>query len=231
MHLNRDGAPFAAISRTTYLYLYIGNGEPVYGAAPVNHYESLGTTRIEREARARELVFDAIAKRLPAWPFEKLASELPNFLTPSSFAVRRLLMPEDHRFRLNRPWAYRLAWEHERSDAVRVALVGVVVAAYVATVLVGVLGLALAPPSALRQLSTLFLLSQVAPTLLTFAISRFRIASMAVLMLSAAWALHRRGDAWRDATLRRRWAAVALVVAVAAGIALRWGQLYGNAWA
>jgi hypothetical protein len=140
-------------------------------------------------------------------------------------------MPEDHRFRLNQPWAYRLAWERERNDAVRVALVVVVVAAYVAAVLIGVSGLALAPPSALRQLATLFLLSQIGPTLLTFAISRFRIASMAVLMLSAAWALHRGADAWRDATLRRRWGAVALAVAVAGLIALRWGQLYGNVWA
>lgn len=229
--LNRNGEPFALISRTTWLNMFIGNGEPVRGIPPVNYYETLGETRAEKEAAAREIVLPVIAARMPWWPFEKLATELPNFFTPTSFAVRRLLMPEDHSFRLNRPWSYQLAFETDYEDTLRRAAAAAIVAAYAALALAGAAGLVLAPGSPLRQLLLVFLLSQVAPPLLTFAVSRFRLASMMVLALFAAWLFTHGRDAWREASSVRRWTTVAACALMAGMILSRWGHLYGNTWA
>lgn len=227
--LNREGQPFAPITRTTWYYLYLGNAEPP-GTSPVIHYESLGETRIEREAKARTLVLQEIRRRLPAWPFEKIASELPSFFSPKSFAVRRLLMPADVEWAVNLPWRYRFRFEWLDGRAVRVTAAAATVGAYVVVVLAGAAGLALMPGSRWRTLLLLFVLSQIAPTIVTFAVSRFRIASMAVAIIGAAWLVRAGPDAWRDASRPARVTALVTVAAIAGMIALRWDQLSTTAW-
>ena len=229
-HLNRVGEPFAPITRTTWLNLYVGNGEPVHGAHPVNHYTSLGETRVAREARARELVLETIGRRLPAWPFEKIASELPNFVSPTSFAVRRLAMSPDAKWATNLAWAYRFRFDWLDPPAVRNAAIVVIVGAYLVVVLAGTTGLALLPHSSWRGLLLLFVLSQIAPTLLTFAVSRFRIATMAIVIVGAAWLVRAGPEAWRRATPLAQGSAIFATGAVAGMIWLRWHQIFDRSW-
>jgi 4-amino-4-deoxy-L-arabinose transferase-like glycosyltransferase len=227
--LNREGEPFAPITRTTWLYLYIGNARPL-GGDPVIHYLSLGETRIEREAKARELVLHEIWERLPAWPLEKIASELPDFFSPKSFAVRRLQLLRELSSGVNWAWSYRFRF-HELDTLAFRSRVGVLtVCSYVAIVLLGAMGLALMPASRWRQLVLIFVFSQIAPTIVTFAVSRFRIASMAVAILGAAWLIRTGPDAWRNASPVARVTALAATTAIAWMIALRWDQLSTNAW-
>jgi hypothetical protein len=228
--VNEPGAPFVPVARNTWLNLYIGNAEPVYGAAPVNHYESLGSNRIEREAAARERVLEIIGGRLPAWPFEKLASELPNFFTPTSFAVRRLKMPDDHPWRPNRAWSYAFAASLPGERSLRWLAAAGVVAAYLGVLALGSFGILLAPASPARTALLLFLLSQIAPTMTTFAISRFRIPAMAVFLVGAAWWWCKGREAQAGSTLRRRFAFAGALTALALA-ALRWEHLIGVPWA
>lgn len=227
--LNREGEPFAPITRTTWLNLYIGNAQPL-GGKPIKRYDSLGETRIEREAKARKLALQAIGQRLPAWPLEKLASELPNFFSPKSFAVRRLQLLRELSPDVNWPWSYRFRWSGLDNRAFRSRAGVVTVCAYVGVVLLGAAGLALMPGSRWRQLLLIFVFSQIAPTIVTFAVSRFRIASMAVAILGAAWLIRAGPDAWRNASTGARGTAVVVTATIAWLIALRWDQLYTNAW-
>ena len=227
--LNREGEPFAPITRTTWLNLYLGNARPP-GTEPVMQYPLLGETRIEREAKARELVLHEIWERLPAWPLEKIASELPNFFGPKSFAVRRLQTLRERSVGVNRAWGYRFRFPELDSHSFRSRAGVLIVCSYVAIVLLGAIGMALMPASRWRQLLLIFVFSQIAPTIVTFAISRFRLASMAVAVLGAAWLIRAGPEAWRNASPAARAAALAAATAITWMIALRWDQLSTNAW-
>jgi 4-amino-4-deoxy-L-arabinose transferase-like glycosyltransferase len=230
VHLNRPAEPFALITRSTWHYLYVGNSAPTRGTAPAVQYHALGDSLIEREAAARELVLPQIRERLPAWPFEKIASEIPSFFTPASFPVRRMLMPPDHPSDVHRAWSYDLSFERDYSPGLRLALAIPFVAGYVVIALLGAAGLCLAPRSTARDFGLLFVLSQAAPTILTFAISRFRFASMAVFLIGAAWLLLHGARAWREASTARRAGAVAAVTVLAGMIVLRWHEITALDW-
>ena len=73
--------------------------------------------------------------------------------------------------------------------------------------------------------------AQVAGPVATFAISRFRVPAMAAFAIGAAWVLARGAPRWREAAPRERWLAIAAAAAIAGMIAMRWGDLSGNAWA
>ena len=229
LSLNREGEPFAAISRTTWHYLYIGNVRP-RGMDPVVGYLWLGKTRVEREAKAREIVLKQIWRRLPAWPLEKIASELPDLFGPKSFAVRRLQILGEISHDMNRAWSYRFRFHALDSQSFRSRTAVLTVCSYVAIVLLGTIGMALMPSSRWRQLLLIFVFSQVAPTILTFAISRFRFAAMAVAILGTAWLIRTGPDAWRNASGTARVSALAAASAIAWMIALRWQQLSTSAW-
>jgi hypothetical protein len=230
IHLNRPDEPFALITRSTWHYLYVGNSAPVKGIAPAVRYHALGESMIEREAAAREIVLPEIRDRLPAWPFEKIASEIPSFFTPTSFPVRRMLMPPDHPSDMHRMWAYNLSFEREYSRAVRLFFAAPFVLGYIAVVLLGAAGLALAPRTTARDIGLLFLLSQAGPTILTFAVSRFRFASMAIFMIGAAWVLSQGLRAWQEASTTRRVTAAATVAVLTGMIALRWHEITAIDW-
>jgi len=229
LELNRGEEPFALLARTTWYNLYIGN-MPDTDVDPVIRYMLLGDTWSEREAQARELVPPEIRARLPAWPFEKLATELPDFFNPKSFPVRRLQILREFNQDANWAWSYRFRFEALESRSFRNGAGVLMVCSYVGIVLLGALGIALMPGSRWRQLLLLFVLSQVLPTIATFAISRFRIPAMSVALLGAAWLIHTGPAAWRQASRGARVTAVAAGVGISWMIALRWDRLATNAW-
>lgn len=227
--LNREGEPFAVITRTTWHNLYLGNVQPP-DRHPVMGYRQLGDTTTERETKARTIVLETIWDRLPGWPFEKIASELPSFFGPKSFAVRRLQTLGDLTGSLNRAWGYRFRFHEVDTRSFRSRAGVLTVCTYIAIVLLGTVGMALMPPSRWRQLLLIFVLSQLAPTILTFAISRFRLAAMTVAIIGTAWLIRTGPDAWRDASRAARVTALATASTVAWMISLRWQLLSTHAW-
>ncbi len=218
IQINEPGAPFALITRTTAMNLYVGNN-PFGAGTAMEHYSTLSPDRLEAEAKARELALQYIERRMPWWPFEKVAKQLPNFFTPNSFAIRRLLMPAGDPGN----WGYRFRWDPGQRMEVRVALVAVCLLAYVTVTLSGVAGLILSRRQAAASLFSLFIASQIAPSIVTFAMSRFRLPSMAFLAVGAAslWLLGRgaEGD-WAAASARRRVLAVGVCALVGVLIAV-----------
>ena len=72
--------------------LYVGNSVHGEGAA-MKQYAKFADTRVESERIATALAMTQIRERLPLWPLQKLARQLPRFFNPNSFAVRRLHCP------------------------------------------------------------------------------------------------------------------------------------------
>jgi len=209
IHVNEPGQPFVLVTRTGSMNLFIGN-HPLSHGHGMREYPNLGATRLDVERVARERAWAEIRERMPGWPLEKLATEVPRFFTPTSFAVRRLLAAPDD----PGGWGYRFrfAWG-DRRDA-RVAAVVPVVASYGVVALAGVAGLVLAQRRDLATLFGLFIASQIAPSVVTFAMSRFRLASMLFLILgAAAFAASGRRDIG-EASLARRATAVGTVLLV-----------------
>lgn len=235
LHLNAAGGDFALVTRTAYMNLYIGNVEPrqVGGegpeVGPSKSYWSLGRDRREAERAARVLALDAIARRMPWWPAEKVVEQLPRFFTPTSFAVRRLLMARDAP-EPDRSWSYRFRWQGVDTRPIRWLLVGAVAAGYVAVSVAGVGGLILARGSTAAGLLALFVVAQILPTLITFASSRFRLASVAILIAGAAVWMARDESPWAAATPGRRRAAVVAMVVLAVVILHRYQDALQSTW-
>jgi 4-amino-4-deoxy-L-arabinose transferase-like glycosyltransferase len=210
IHINEPGLPFAVITRTSYMNLYIGNHARSAGHG-MREYASLAPTRLEAERVAREIALENIAGRMPAWPFEKIASEVPRFFTPTSFAVRRLLMPPGDPGN----WGYRFRWRFGDRTSWRIAGVIIVVASYIGIVTTGMAGLLLARRRDLSALFLVFLASQILPSIVAFSMSRFRLPSMVVFIVGAASiSVSGRRD-WAEAPALSRWlaaGAVALIV-------------------
>jgi len=209
IHINEPGLPFALVTRSAGMNLFIGNHPRSHGHA-IEEYPTLGDTPLEAEVVARERAWAQIRARMPGWPFEKLVVEVPRFFTPTSFAVRRLLAAPDD----PGGWGYRFRFAWADRQGVRVAAVVLVVASYVVVALAGVGGLVLSRRRDLAALFGLFVASQILPSVVTFAMSRFRLASMIFLILGAAsLALFGRRDLAEASTLRRA-AAIALTLLV-----------------
>jgi 4-amino-4-deoxy-L-arabinose transferase-like glycosyltransferase len=236
LHLNAGSSEdFAVVTRTSQMNLYIGNVEPrrVWGEGPEvgprKHYWSLGRNRREAERAARELALDAIARRMPWWPAEKIVEQVPRFFTPTSFAVRRLLMTSDAP-ELDRRWSYRFRWPWADTRPLRWLLVGVVVGGYVSVAVAGLGGLILARRPAAVGLLAVFAAAQILPTLVTFASSRFRLASMAILIVGAAAWMWRDESPWAAATTGRRRAAVIAMATFAVVILSRYQDALRSTW-
>jgi hypothetical protein len=174
---------------------------------------------VEAEAQARALALQYIRNRMPWWPMEKVAKQVPNFFTPNNFAIRRLLMPAGDPGN----WGYRFRWEIGQRRGLRIAAVVVGLVAYVGMTLAGVAGLILSRRRAVSSLFLLFIASQIAPSIVTFAMSRFRLPSMLFFAIGAAGALllapGPEGD-WAAASPRRRALAVGFCVLVGILIAM-----------
>ena len=181
VHINEPDLPFAVITRTTYMNLYVGN-HPRSPGHGMQEFGQLAPTHLEAERAAREIALAQISARLPWWPLEKIASELPRFFTPTSFAVRRLLMPAGDPGN----WGYRFRWPAADRMALRRAAVAIVVASYLVIVTAGMAGLLLARRRDLSGFFLLFVASQILPSIITFSMSRFRLPSMVFFILGAA---------------------------------------------
>jgi 4-amino-4-deoxy-L-arabinose transferase-like glycosyltransferase len=219
VQINEPGQPLALITRTTSMNLYVGNSPHGAGAA-MERYGELGPTRIEAEAAARAMAVRDIRSRLPGWPLEKVAKQLPGFFTPNNFAIRRLLMPAGDPGN----WGYRFRWEIGQRMPLRVAGVVVCLLAYCAITLAGVPGLILARRRAQATLFMLFIASQLVPSIITFSMSRFRLPSMLFLAVGAAGLLVLgRGDDGDIATASRRRRAVAAGSCLLVGVLISLG--------
>lgn len=230
LYINGRGEAFALLGRTTGMNLYVGNAAPFVpepGAAPVppeEHFYELGSNLYERERVAAELAWMAIRERMPAWPFEKLASELPRTFTPTSFAVRRLLVePRPLPESLDGTWAYRTRWTALDARPVRIAAAVTVVGSYVVVAILGAGGLVLAQRRALAALFGLFVASQLLPVVLSFGLSRFRLPSMALFVVGAASLVVCGRSDWGAASRARRGAAIVAMGVMVVVIASRWG--------
>lgn len=237
---NRGDGPFTLVSRTSGLNLYIGNAPPPEdlegpvrrggGLKMVRAYERLGPDRETREAAAKEIALRAIRARMPAWPLEKIGETMPALLTPSPLCYPRL------RHRSTEPgwsgrWAYRTPVDGTRIEWLRDALAFAAVAAWLAAALAGTAGLVLAGGRPVFRLLLAVVALHVIPVLITFAVSRFRMPFVPVLLIGAAWlAVHGRA-AWRAASLRRRVAVVVATALVAAAIGAGWNELVDPRWA
>jgi 4-amino-4-deoxy-L-arabinose transferase-like glycosyltransferase len=211
VHVQRPDLPFALITRTGYMNLFIGNHPQGHGIG-MAEYPTLGPTRLEAEDVARERALAEIRRRLPWWPIEKIAVEVPRFFTPTSFAVRRLLMPPGD----PGGWGYRMTWPVLDRPVPRAVCAGVVVAAYGLALGLGAAGLVLARRTDATLLFAAFIAAQLLPSIATFAMSRFRLASMTFFIVGAASLLARGRSDWAAATPRRRTLAVACAVALLA---------------
>ena len=166
---------------------------------------------------------------MPWWPFEEAAEEIPDFFSPTSFAVQRLLISPDDPWVLKAAWAYQLRWQTDNTG-LRTAVAGIVVLSYALALVLGAAGLALSPRRDLKALFGLFILSQILPAVAAFAISRFRLACMAVFLVGTAWLLTKGRDAWRVAPRQRRIAAATISAAFLLMLCLRLGDAFSTSW-
>jgi hypothetical protein len=94
----------------------------------------------------------------------------------------------------------------------------------------GVGGLILARCGTAAGLLALFAMTQIGPTLVTFALSRFRLATMVILIVGAATLARRDENPWTAATPGRRRAAVAGMAILMAAILCRYQDALRSTW-
>lgn len=222
IHLYQTTGQYRLVSRTTWTNLYVGNPAPGERRS-VMTYRSLGETRTERDVVAREKALRAIGTRMPWWPIEKL-SEVRKLFAPTSYLERRLLQPVNPRpaFGEPRPWRYHFSWSLLDTPLVRRTGALIALASYVAVAVGGVVGLVLMRNKSILVGFVFYSLSQIGPTLITFANSRFRMPLIPLLLIGAALLMISGPALWREASGRRR------MVALQAGLAmlaiLFWGR-------
>ena len=235
LQLSRHTGTLSFVSQTTYLNLYLGNGapDPAPGqrrVKPREHYRTLGETRPEREALARVVVLRTIKNALPGWPLDKVRRQVPKFFSPNSFPVYRLLVPVDETGP-DRVWAYRFAWQPLNRPLVRKLLAACVVGIYVLVVVSGIAGLVLAPNRRLAWLFVVVVLSQLLPTVIAFATTRFRLPCMPLFMIGTAVLL---AEGRRLGPLRLGWprliAATVCAVGMLALVSLRYYSVLKPTW-
>ncbi|MEE3329992.1 MAG: glycosyltransferase family 39 protein, partial [Myxococcota bacterium] len=222
IHLHQTTGHVRLVSRTTWTNLYVGNSAPGERHS-VMAYRSLGETRTERDVIARKKALRAIAMRMPWWPIEKLV-EVRDLFAPTSYFERRLLEPPNSRTALGEPrlWRYHFRWSSLDASLVRRMGALIALASYVAVAVAGVVGLVLMRNASALVGFALFSLSQIGPTLITFASSRFRMPLIPLLLIGAALLMTSGPALWREASGRRR------MVALQAGLVmiaiLFWGR-------
>jgi len=233
--LNRGDEPFALVTRTTYLNLFLGNApadepetEGEWRAGVVfrrqREYQRFGKDAAERESRAKEIALRAIADRMPAWPLEKVAEAIPALATPNSLPAARLLGRPDDEGWAGR-WSYRLAGAESARDPVAWLAIG----GWCVVALAGVAGWCLAGGPEGRLLAA-FVALHVLPAIVAFGCSRFRIPIVPVLLLGTALLAVRGRTAWREASPQRRGIALGAAGLLALVIASRWSTVLQAQW-
>lgn len=211
VYLNGHSESFVLVSRTTWLNLYLGNHE----GAHFLHYREFGEDRGARERTARELAIAAVSERMPSWPIEKTARNVPDLFRPTAIPVRRLLQRPDSELKLPGAlgsWAYRFRWDALDRTVLRTAAAASVGIAYLALVFAGTAGLVLSRERRLAALLAALSLAHVVPVILTFPNTRFRLPIMPLLIVGAAALLVSPSASWRAAGRARRVTAVAALL-------------------
>jgi 4-amino-4-deoxy-L-arabinose transferase-like glycosyltransferase len=218
-HMKSETGLWALSSRSTWWFnVYVGNAPPVSVDGrrihPVLNYPNLGPDNPTRQAEARRLALEAIWDRMPFWPIEKLA-ELPKLAAPRSFIVDRL-QPEGSRNRFSAgDWGYRYRFEFLDRPAVRQWAVWITSGAYIVLALAGIGGLILCGNTRTVGLFGLVIAGHVAPLLMTFALTRYRLPVMPLLIVAGAPLLLAPVRSFLDATASRRvLAALAMTTAL-----------------
>lgn len=213
LHLERTSGEASLVSRTSWMNLYLGNPPPGR-ALSIPDYLALGPDAATREAEARRRTLEAIAARLPRWPLEKLAN-LVDLFAPTADPVKRLLAPDGPAAGELGVWRYPLGASRVGGEAPRRLAAALVATSYVALALLGVLGLALLPDRDAALLLAGALAALVAPALLAFAVTRFRLPVEPILIVGAGVVLTQGRQAWRRASPVRRIVAVSALLALA----------------
>lgn len=240
IRINGDGRGFAPITRTSGCRLFVGNcyhheiaaGTPkprVIGQG-FRAYAGFGESASEREAEAYARALRTIRERLPAWPLEKLTTEIPDLVTPNSFPAGRLLARPGDPGAMHR-WAYRLDEAVPGRTGLRTFLSRLSVAGWVIVAVLGFPGAVLAVrrrPEA--WLVILLFLAHVAPTLAAFSCSRYRLPLIPVLLIGVAALSVRGRSLWREASGRRRVTALATAALLASLIVYRWPTVLTAQW-
>jgi 4-amino-4-deoxy-L-arabinose transferase-like glycosyltransferase len=222
--LSQRSDRFVLITGMNELRLFVGNAPPparvpegwnlgkhIWYATKV--YESLSESPRERPSLARKATLQTIRDRLPWWPLEKVRDEIPSLLTPNSFpAARFFAQPEEPWGRL---WAFHFSSQELDRKLVGQALGMLTVGVHMITTLAGTLGLALLPLKNRAFPLLAFGVAHVAPTIVAFACSRYRIPLTPIFLLGAAALFANGGLLWRQASHRRRFAAIGALVLAA----------------
>lgn len=209
LSLQRPDQPFALVTRTGYMNLYVGNHPHGHGVG-MKEYPELGVTPEKSQEVARDRAFRWIGSRGLLWPLEKVVEELPRFFTPTSFAIRRLLADADD----PGGWRYRLTPSWIDQPWIRGLGVFTVVVSYLTALAMGTIGLILARRREITALFGLFIATQLLPSLIMFSMSRFRLATMTFLLIGAGLFWVRGPSDWRASSRARRGIAVALSLLV-----------------
>jgi hypothetical protein len=175
------------------------------GNVPLTHLEvhaALGgiADPVERDRRARKLAWDAIRARQPAWIFEKLHEQMPEFWKAGSEIL-------DH--------AVSRAPCRPLSATEQKALEVVVVGSYLAVLGLSLVGLARARPSPAGVLLLVLLAAWTMAHVAAYATTRFRLPLLPVLFLFAAAAIVGRRDGPLAALRGGRAVLLAALVALA----------------
>ena len=153
--------------------------------------------RIEQYRYARAMGLAAIRDRQPAWVFEKLAEQMPLFWEAESMALIHV-----------KRGAYGKV-----KPAAAVALSVVMLAPYLAVLVLAVRGVLHLPAARALAPLVLFVLYYNAIHIVAHGFNRYRLPVMPVLFLLAAWGLRPEGI-----VPRRRWAAMATAIVLAASV-------------
>jgi hypothetical protein len=216
-YLYRTTGDYALVSRTTWLNLYLGNPPPGQTTSMAG-YAQLGKRSHEREAAARRLALAAIRQRLPTWPLEKL-SNVGRLFWPTSRTVRRLTARPGQNAMSVGEWAYRVTRPQLAPPAARRAAAIVTAVTYIAIAILGCAGLVLARERTAAAFLAAVAAGWVAPVVIAFAATRFRLPVEAILIAGSAPLLAEGPTLWREASGARKGAAVAAALAMAIVIA------------
>jgi len=217
LYLYAKTGDIAIVSRTTWMNLYLGNTPAGSNATlrSIKQYWQLGDTYQAREAAARAAALRAIADRLPAWPFEKLKN-LKGLFWPTSYPAKRLLSIANVNGVSRGEWSYRFTWAPLHDMVYRRAMAYPIGVSYIVVALAGITGLTLSRSRDARFL--LFLVaSLIAPVLLTFPNTRFRLPIECLFIVGSGLLAACGTRDWRQAGTARR---VVALVALAAATAL-----------
>jgi len=219
LYLHEKTGDIALVSRTTWMNLYLGNTPAGTNATlrSIRQYWILGSTQTERESAARAEALQAISDRLPAWPFEKLRG-IKALFWPSSYPAKRLLSLPHVNGASRGEWSYRFTWPRLHSTACRRAMAYPIGVSYVLVALAGMIGLTISRSRDARFL--LFLVaSLIAPVLLTFPSTRFRLPIECLFIVGTGLLLARGTRDWKRAHAGQRIAAIVALATTAAIIA------------